>query len=197
MASGSMQRIRTPLTQELVMSLEAGHWVRLSGEAFLARDATLDRLQAAYEQGGSLPARLTGSVIYYAGPTPAVPGRPIGSIGPTTARRMDRTLPFLFSQGVQATIGKGQRSRQAYELHQSHRTLYFLACGGAAAYLSRAVTACEVIAYQELGPQAFQRVMLEDLPLLVAYDAQGGNIFQYRTEEREIDRKTAPLRQDS
>ncbi|HSV32429.1 MAG TPA: fumarate hydratase C-terminal domain-containing protein [Atribacteraceae bacterium] len=171
--------IQAPISQEQVLDLEAGQWVRLFGAVILARDTTHQKLVEDLAKEIDPPVPLAGSVIYYAGPTPVPPYRVVGSIGPTTAQRMDRFLPFFFGQGVRATIGKGERSREAFELHQRYRAIYFLACGGAAAYLSRFITACELLAYPELGTQALRRVHLAGLPVLVAYDARGGNIFHY------------------
>ncbi|MGQ9472985.1 MAG: FumA C-terminus/TtdB family hydratase beta subunit [Candidatus Caldatribacteriaceae bacterium] len=170
--------LKTPLGIEEIMALRVGDFVILSGELYVARDATHRRMIAAWEKGEKIPVDLSGSVIYYAGPTPTPPHEVIGSIGPTTSCRMDRYLSYFLERGVRATIGKGRRSEEVKKLGEKWKAVYFIACGGAGAYLSRFVTKKEVRAYGDLGAQALMRIWIRDFPLFVAYDVHGGDIFE-------------------
>jgi len=170
--------IETPLGLDEVKILRAGNLVLLNGEVYLARDATHKRLIADFNSNHALPFNPEGAVIYYAGPSPTPPGEVIGSIGPTTSRRMDRYLEFFLQLGVRATIGKGSRENKVKELLKNYLGIYFIACGGAAAYLTRFVVQKEVLAYPELGAQALVRIWVKDFPLIVAYDAYGGDLFE-------------------
>lgn len=170
--------LKTPLEVAEIMALRAGDLVVLSGELYVARDATHRRMVTAWGQGEKLPVNLSGGVIYYAGPTPTPPHEIIGSIGPTTSCRMDRYLPYFLARGVRATIGKGKRSEEAKKLGEKWKAVYFIACGGAGAYLSSFVTKKEICAYEDLGAQALLRIWVRDFPLLVAYDVHGGDIFE-------------------
>ncbi|NSW75765.1 MAG: fumarate hydratase C-terminal domain-containing protein [Candidatus Atribacteria bacterium] len=170
--------LKTPLSVEEVMMLRVGDVVSLSGELYVARDATHRRMLEIWERGEEIPAQLAGSVLYYAGPTPTPPHEVIGSIGPTTSSRMDRYLEAFLARGVRATIGKGPRSEMARKLCEKFKAVYFVACGGAGAYLASFVIQKEVCAYEDLGAQALLRIVVRDFPLLVAYDVHGGDIFE-------------------
>lgn len=172
-----IRKLTTPLSQEDVLSLKAGDQVLLSGVVYTARDAAHLRLVQALEKGEELPLPLEGQVIYYAGPTPTPQGRAIGSIGPTTSIRMDAYTPALLEKGLRGMIGKGKRTPQVVEAMQAHPAVYFAAIGGAAALMASCVTACEVIAYDDLGPESIKRLTLRELPLVVAVDARGGDAF--------------------
>jgi len=170
--------LKTPLGVEEVMMLRAGDTLFLSGEFYVARDATHRRMVEAWERGEELPVRLSGSVLYYAGPTPTPPRRVVGSIGPTTSSRMDRYLPWVLAQGIRATIGKGARSEEAKKLGEKFKAIYCVACGGAGAYLADFVLEKEICAYEDLGAQALLRIVVRDFPVLVAYDVYGGDLFE-------------------
>ncbi len=172
-----IRKLTTPLSQEDVLSLKAGDQVLLSGVVYTARDAAHLRLVQALEKGEELPLQLEGQVIYYAGPTPTPQGRAIGSIGPTTSIRMDAYTPALLEKGLRGMIGKGKRTPSVVEVMQAHPAVYFAAIGGAAALMASCVTACEVIAYDDLGPESIKRLTLRELPLVVAVDARGGDAF--------------------
>ena len=171
-------RLTAPLTEEAVRGLRAGDSVLLSGEVYTARDAAHMRMMDCLKNGEPLPFDLEGQVIYYAGPTPTPPGRPVGSIGPTTSTRMDAATPTLLARGLRGMIGKGLRSREVVDAMRKHGAVYFAAVGGAAALMARCVTACEVIAWDDLGPESVKRLTLRDLPLIVAIDAAGENAFE-------------------
>ena len=170
-------RLTTPLTPETVRSLRAGDSVLLSGTVYTARDAAHLRMLDCIASGTPLPFDPEGQVIYYAGPTPTPPGRPIGSIGPTTSVRMDAATPVLLAYGLRGMIGKGLRGPAVVEAMKDCGAVYFAAVGGAAALMAACVTACEVIAWDDLGPESVKRLTLKDLPLIVAIDAEGRDAF--------------------
>lgn len=166
-------RLRAP-------ELHAGDRVLLSGGIYTARDAAHKLMQQLLDSGRALPFPIDGAVIYYAGPTPAPPGRPIGSIGPTTSSRMDAYTPRLMELGLAATIGKGDRSPEVCRAICRHGSVYLCATGGAGALLSRHVTAAETVAFEELDCEALRLLTVSALPLTVAVDCHGGNIFERR-----------------
>ncbi len=169
--------LETPLDREVVLGLRSGQRVLITGAIYTARDAAHQRLVALAQAGEALPLDLEGQIIYYCGPTPAPPGRPIGSAGPTTASRMDAWAPRLHALGVRATIGKGPRSKALRAALTEHGAVYLAAVGGAGALLAQRVTACDVVAFPELGPEAIRRLVVEEFPVIVAYDAHGGSAF--------------------
>lgn len=170
-------KLNTPLTDEDIVKLKAGDVVFLSGTIYSARDAAHKKLVELLDAGKDLPFELQGASIYYVGPSPAPPGRPIGSAGPTTSYRMDTYAPRLHSLGLKATIGKGKRSDEVKEAMKEHKAVYFGATGGAGALLSNSIVASEVIAFEELGPEAVRAMKVKDFPLLVINDAFGGELY--------------------
>ena len=171
-----LKRLETPLREEELKSLKVGEEILLSGEVFTARDAAHRRFLSDLQGGKSLPFSPEGAVIFYAGPTPSPSGEGIGVIGPTTASRMDRYLDLLMEKGVKGFIGKGPRSTQAIESLRG-RGVYFMALGGVAVYLSRFIKEAEIIAYEDLGPEAIYRLVLNDLPLVVGIDFKGNALL--------------------
>ena len=172
-----MRQITTPLTAEMVATLQAGEQVLLSGVVYTARDAAHLRMMECLQKGEPLPMPLQGQVIYYAGPTPAPEGKPVGSIGPTTSVRMDDSTPTLLRQGLKGMIGKGLRGQQVVEAMQECGAVYFAAVGGAAALMAKCVTSCEVIAWDDIGPESVKKLTVQELPLVVAVDAKGQDAF--------------------
>jgi fumarate hydratase subunit beta len=170
-------RMTTPLKDEDIVKLRAGDVVKLTGTIYTARDAAHKRLIETLDKGEELPFDLNGALIYYVGPSPAPPGRPIGSAGPTTSYRMDTYAPRLHSLGLKGTIGKGKRSDAVRESLQAHKAAYFGATGGAGALLSLCIKEARVIAYEELGPEAIRELTVEDFPLLVINDSVGGELY--------------------
>ncbi len=170
--------LKTPLSVDDILPLQKGDKVSLSGEIICARDATHRRMMVDIDSGKTLPFSLTNTTIYYAGPSPTPPGKIIGSIGPTTSGRMDQFMEYFLKQGVRATIGKGERSPETKKLIEKYSSVYFITCGGAAAYLSNFVVRSDVLDYEDLGAQALVRLWVIDLPLLVAYDCHGGDLFE-------------------
>ncbi len=173
-----MKHLTAPLNEADVLSLRAGDQVLLSGTVYTARDAAHLRLLDLIARGEPLPIDLNGQVIYYAGPTPTPPGKPVGSIGPTTAARMDAMTPTLLAHGLRGMIGKGGRSEAVLAAMQEHPAVYFAAIGGAAALMASCVTDCQVVCWDDLGPESIKRLTLRDLPLIVAADAYGGDAFR-------------------
>ena len=172
--------MKTYLLSEMadwIKTLHAGEEILLSGTVYTARDAAHKRLCALLDEHKPLPFPLAGSAIYYAGPTPAKNGLPIGSCGPTTSSRMDPYLPRLFDAGLRLTIGKGDRSPAVYEAIKRYGGAYLLALGGAGALVAQSVRALDVIAFPELGCESVKRLVIEKLPLYVGIDATGASIF--------------------
>lgn len=149
----------------------------MEGILYTARDEAHKKMVEAISRGKDLPIPLENQVIFYTGPTPAPPGRVIGSIGPTTSSRMDSYTPVLLAHGLRGMIGKGNRSRQVVNAIKKFGSIYFIAIGGIAALLGKKVCKCELVAYPELGPEAIYRLEVKDFPLLVGIDYQGNNIY--------------------
>lgn len=170
-------KLQTPLTDEDVVQLRAGDVVKLSGLIYSARDAAHKRIIELLDKGEDAPFPLEGAVVYYVGPTPAPPGRPIGSAGPTTSYRMDSYAPRLHSLGLKASIGKGKRNDAVKDALKRYKAVYFGATGGAGALLSQCIEHSKVIAFEELGPEAVRAMKVKDFPLLVVNDCHGGELY--------------------
>ena len=171
------KRIQAPLSDDDVLSLKAGDNVLISGFIYSARDAAHKKLIELIDQGKELPIDLNGQIIFYVGPTPARPGQVTGSAGPTTSGRMDAYTPQMLEKGMKACIGKGLRNQAVKDALQKHKGLYLAAVGGAGALLSKKIKKSEVVAYDELGPEAIRRMEVEDFPATVVNDAHGGDIY--------------------
>ena len=155
----------------------------MNGTIYTARDAAHFRLIQCLEKQKPLPFDIEGQIIYYAGPTPAKPGWIIGSAGPTTSYRMDSYAPRLIELGLKGMIGKGQRSQNVIQAMKTFCAVYFVAVGGAGALISQCITNVEVIAYEDLGPEAIRRLEVKDFPVIVANDCHGGNLFRSGVDE--------------
>ena len=184
----SVKKIKTPFDNELVESLKAGDQVLISGYIHTARDAAHKRWCDALNSDEPFPFELHGEVIYFAGPAPAKPGQPIGSIGPTTSYRMDDYSPLVIEKaGIKGMIGKGNRSQAVVDAMKKFKCVYFAASGGLGALLANAVTASEVIAYEDLGPEAVRRLTVKDFPAIVAIDCYGNNLYETGPERFRVD----------
>ncbi len=170
--------IEAPMTEETARSLKAGDCVFISGTIYTARDAAHKRMDAAIHAGEKLPLDLKGNIIYYMGPTPARPGRVIGSAGPTTASRMDKYAPELLDMGLRGMIGKGKRTDEVRDAVMRNGAVYFAAVGGAGALLSRAIVSAEVIAYDDLGTEAVRKLEVKDFPVIVVMDSMGNDLYK-------------------
>jgi fumarate hydratase subunit beta len=170
--------IKPPLTDADVRSLKAGNEVLITGTIYTARDMAHKRLCEAIDRGGKLPFELKGALIYFCGPTPAPPGRPIGAAGPTTSSRMDPFSPKLIAAGLKAMLGKGYRNQEVRDALKKHCAIHLSTIGGAGALLSKHITAAEIIAYEDLGPEAIRRLEVVDFPAIVAYDSYGNTVYK-------------------
>ncbi|MFA6360161.1 MAG: Fe-S-containing hydro-lyase [Dysgonamonadaceae bacterium] len=175
-----------PFTNEKIKSLKAGDMVYISGTIYTGRDAAHKRLFEMIEKGEEMPFDFEGQAIYYAGPCPAKPGKPIGSVGPTTAGRMDAYSPLLIEHGLKVMIGKGSRSEEVVEALKKHTGVYFAAIGGAAALMARCVESAEVIAFEELGTEAIRKLKVNQLPVIVAIDSNGNDSYEIGRKRYEI-----------
>lgn len=190
-------RVETPLTEEVVNSLRCGQRVRINGWVYAARDAAHQRLFQLLQEGRLLPIDLRGAVIFYVGPSPAPPRRLLGAAGPTTAGRVDRFTPALLRAGLRGMIGKGHRSEAVKQAMQECGAVYFAAVGGAGVLLAQHITAAEVIAYPELGPEAIRRLRLVSFPAIVAVDRYGGDLYQIGKSTYRRDGVGGPYRHGS
>ncbi|MCI5902631.1 MAG: Fe-S-containing hydro-lyase [Blautia sp.] len=170
--------IKAPLDAETARSLKAGDYVYISGTIYTARDAAHKRMQEALNAGEKLPVELEENIIYYLGPTPARPGRVIGSAGPTTSSRMDKYTPQLLDLGLRGMIGKGKRTQEVRDAIVRNGAVYFAAVGGAGALLSRQIIKSEVIAYEDLGTEAIRKLEVENLPAIVVIDSEGTDLYE-------------------
>jgi fumarate hydratase subunit beta len=177
-AADGIKEVTPPLSDGDVEALKAGDRVRISGVLYTARDAAHGRLWPLIEKGERLPIDVTGQIIYYTGPSPARPGDVVGSIGPTTASRMDKFTPALLRLGLKGTLGKGYRGQAVKDALQQYKAVYFGAIGGAGAVLSRHVKKLEVVAYEDLGTEAIRRLEVEGFPAIVINDCRGGDLYQ-------------------
>lgn len=178
MGASEARRISGDITREVAQSLHAGDQVLYSGIVLTARDAAHKRLVEALDAGEQPPIDIDGAIIYYAGPAPAKPGYAIGPVGPTSSYRMDPYAPRLLDLGQRAMIGKGARSQEVIDAVIRNEAVYFAAIGGAAALIAQSVKSADVVAYDDLGTEAIRRLEVVDMPLTVAIDCHGGNIYE-------------------
>ncbi len=171
-------KIKLPLTDNVIGRLKAGEKVELAGNLFVARDAVHKKFIEMIEKGKPLPVSLKGEVIYYMGPSPAPPGKIIGSCGPTTSSRMDEFTLALLPFGLKGTMGKGKRSKKIVKVCKKYRSIYLVTFGGCGAYLSKFVKKISLVAYPELGPEALFQIEVEDFPAIVGIDIYGNDIYE-------------------
>ena len=176
------KKITTPFTRECLEDIQAGDIVLISGYIFTGRDAAHKRLCELLEKGEPLPIDVKGAVMYYVGPSPAKPGEPIGSAGPTTSYRMDAYTPQLLDQGLMGMIGKGKRSEEVIAKIVEHGCCYFAAIGGAAALIKSKIKSAELICYEDLGAEAVRRLYVEEFPVTCIIDSKGNNLYKIGRE---------------
>ena len=171
-------RVTTPLNEDVISKWRSGDKILISGITYTGRDAAHKRLVELIDKGETLPFDVRGQIIYFVGPTPARPGRAVGSAGPTTSYRMDAYSPRLIEKGLKGMIGKGSRSKEVIEAMIKHKCVYMAAVGGAGALISKCIKSSEIIAYEDLGPEAIRKMEVEDLPVIVVNDTSGNDLYQ-------------------
>lgn len=172
------KRIKAPFDDETARGLKAGDNVLITGKILAARDAAHKRLCECLDRGEDLPVDLTGQVVYYVGPSPAKPGRPVGSAGPTTSGRMDAYAPRLLDKGLKGMIGKGYRKPEVVESMKKNGVPYMAAVGGAGALIAEAIKGYTVLAWPELGPEALAEMEVVDFPAIVVIDSEGRDYYE-------------------
>ncbi len=178
-----IKKINTPLTEEIIESLHAGDRVAITGVIYTGRDAAHKRLVQTIAEGKPLPVEINGQTIYYVGPCPAKPNQAIGSCGPTTSGRMDTYSPILLDQGQKGMIGKGPRNQSVIDAMKRNKAVYFAAIGGAGAVIARTVRKAQVVAYEDLGPEAIHRLEVVDFPCIVVIDCAGNDLYKIGPEK--------------
>ena len=171
-------RLAPPLSDADVGRLQIGDKVLISGAIYTGRDAAHKRLTELISAGKPLPIDIRGQIIYYVGPSPAKPGRPVGAAGPTTSYRMDGYAPALIRLGLKGMIGKGARSQDVKDAMTEFKAVYFAAIGGAGALMAQAIQKAEIIAYEELGPEAIRKLEVEEFPVIVVNDVRGNDLYE-------------------
>ncbi|MFA6770967.1 MAG: Fe-S-containing hydro-lyase [Bacteroidales bacterium] len=169
--------LTAPFTDKDIKKLKTGDMVYISGTIYTARDAAHKQLCELLEQGKEMPFDFDGAAVFYAGPCPAKPGKPIGSIGPTTSGRMDLYSPALIEKGLKVMIGKGFRSQEVIDAIVKNGGIYFAAIGGAAALMAKCVEDAQVIAFEELGTEAIRKLVVKNMPVIVAIDSKGNDVY--------------------
>ena len=173
-----MIKITTPFTREMLKDIKAGDIVYISGYVYTGRDAAHKRFCELLEKGEALPFDPKGAVIYYVGPSPAKPGEPIGSAGPTTSYRMDAYTPQMLDEGLMGMIGKGKRDDKVVEKIIEKGACYFAAIGGAAALIKSKIKEATLVCYEDLGAEAVRRLYVEDFPVTCIIDSKGNNLYK-------------------
>jgi len=176
-------KLTPPLTDQDIEKLRSGQKAIITGYIFTARDAAHKKMVELIEKGEKLPFDPKGQIIYFVGPTPAKPGMVIGSAGPTTSGRMNKYSPVMLDAGLKGMIGKGEMAGDVPDALRRNKGVYFVATGGAAALIAKKITEAEVVAYDELGPEAVRRLKVDDFPVIIAQDCHGGNLFKEGIEK--------------
>lgn len=165
------------LDKNSITDLKAHEFVYISGTIYTARDAAHERIIKLIENSESLPFDFENNIVYYAGPSPKKDGQVVGSIGPTTSGRMDSYSTVLMEHSLIYMIGKGIRNNSVIEAIKKHKGLYLSTIGGAGAYIANCVKSIEVIAFDDLGTEAIHKLVVEELPAVVAVDCMGNSIY--------------------
>jgi fumarate hydratase subunit beta len=170
-------KLTTPLTSEALAKLKPGDKVLLTGVVYSGRDAAHERMMKLLDKGEKLPFDVKGAAIFYVGPSPTKPGDVIGSAGPTTSYRMDEYSPRLLDLGLKCMIGKGNRAKAVIDSMIKNKAVYLAAIGGAAALTAQTIKKCDIVAWEDLGPEAVRRLEVVDMPLVVVNDIRGGDLY--------------------
>ena len=176
-----------PLSDSDIENLKAGDRVLITGDMYTGRDAAHKKMVDLIDKGEKMPFDPTGQIIYFVGPAPAKPGQVMNSAGPTTSGRMNKFSPTVIAAGLKGMVGKGEMGAEVVEAMKKHKAVYMVATGGAGALIADKITAAEIVAWEELGPEAVRRLTVKEFPAIVAQDCHGGNIFvegreQYKRE---------------
>ena len=172
-----MIELNIPEDIEKISSLKIGDYVLLSGDLYTARDQAHKRIINTIKKQETMPIDLKNKIIFYAGPAPLKKGSKSSAIGPTTSYRMDGYTEKMLENGVRGFIGKGKRSKEVLESIKKHKSVYFITIGGIAAYLSSKIDSMNIVAYEDLGPEAIYHLKVKDFPCIVAVDSNGNDIF--------------------
>jgi fumarate hydratase subunit beta len=176
-------KLTPPLSDADVESLKIGDRVLITGAIYTGRDAAHKRLIDLIQAGKPLPLELQGQIIYYVGPSPAKPGRAVGAAGPTTSYRMDAYAPELIRLGLKGMIGKGARDQAVRDAMEEYKAVYFAAIGGAGALMAQTIKDAEIVAYEDLGPEAIRRLEVEEFPVIVVNDVRGNDLYEEGVKE--------------
>lgn len=154
--------------------------VSLNGTIIVARDIAHAKLKALIDAGEDLPQYFKDYPIFYAGPAKTPEGYSCGSMGPTTANRMDPYVDeFQAHGGSLVMIAKGNRTDMVTEACQKHGGFYLGTIGGVAAVLSQSsITSIECVAYPELGMEAIWKITVKDFPAFILVDDKGHDFFK-------------------
>ncbi len=182
----NIREISAPMSDDILTSLKAGDNLLITGTIYTGRDAAHKRLVDLINDGKALPFDIKGQIIYFVGPTPPKPGKVIGSAGPTTSYRMDAYSPILIEKGLKGMIGKGSRSSEVKDAIKNFKAVYFAAVGGAGALISECIKTSEVIAYEDLGPEAIRKLTVEKFPVVVINDIFGNDLYEIGRKKFEI-----------
>lgn len=152
----------------------------LSGTIIVARDIAHAKLKERLDRGEGLPQYVKDHPIYYAGPAKTPDGYASGSLGPTTAGRMDPYVDLLQSHGgSMIMLAKGNRSQQVTDACHKHGGFYLGSIGGPAAVLAQqSIKSLECVEYPELGMEAIWKIVVEDFPAFILVDDKGNDFFQ-------------------
>ncbi len=152
----------------------------LNGTIIVARDIAHAKLKELIDNGEELPQYVKDHPIYYAGPAKTPEGYASGSLGPTTAGRMDSYVDLLQSHGASMVmLAKGNRSQQVTDACHKHGGFYLGSIGGPAAVLAQqSIKSLECVAYPELGMEAIWKIEVENFPAFILVDDKGNDFFQ-------------------
>ncbi len=173
--SAGMEELRRTLSRYPVKTR-----VMLNGKIIVARDIAHAKLYERLKKGEGVPEYFKEHIIYYAGPAKAPEGRASGSLGPTTAGRMDPYVPEFQKEGASLVmLAKGNRSQEVVDSCRKYGGFYLGSVGGAAAILGRdCVTSSEVVEFPELGMEAVYMITVRDLPAFILIDDKGNDFFR-------------------
>ena len=152
----------------------------LNGTIIVARDIAHAKLKARLDAGEGLPDYFKNHPVLYAGPAKTPAGMPCGSMGPTTANRMDPYVDeFQDNGGSMIMIAKGNRTQVVTDACHKHGGFYLGSIGGPAAVLSmNSIKSIECVEYPELGMEAVWKIQVEDFPAFILVDDKGNDFFQ-------------------